>query len=193
MKSPAKIFRRRIYHSPGELLSAASEILRHSPEIKSARRSGGVNRAFAEKIMLAVTQVNDCRYCSFGHTKAALEAGVSEDEITRIARGDLGEFPKDEAPGLLYAQHFAETGGAPDPAAKTQLVDFYGEQTAAEISAYIRMITVGNLLGNTFDAFLSRFRRCPAPDSSFISELSTLLLALLGVIPFGIIFGIRML
>ncbi len=193
MKSSAKIFRRRVYHSPGELVSAASEILHHSPDFKSARRSGRVSRAFAEKIMLAVTQVNDCRYCRFGHTKVALEAGVSEDEITRIARGDLDEFPQDEAPGLLYAQHFAETGGAPDPAATARLIDFYGEQTAAEIGAYIRMITVGNLLGNTFDAFLSRFRRRPAPDSSFISELSTLFLAVLGAIPFGIIFGIRLL
>jgi len=193
MKSSTKIFRRRIYHSPGELVAAASEILHHSPDIKSARRSGTVNRAFAEKIMLAVTQVNDCRYCRFGHTKAALEAGVSEDEITRIARGDLAEFPQDETPGLLYAQHFAETGGAPDPAETTQLVNFYGEQTAAEIGAYIRMITAGNLLGNTFDALLSRFRRRPAPDSSVISEFSTLLLAAIGVIPFGIIFGIRLL
>jgi AhpD family alkylhydroperoxidase len=186
-------YNRRIYNTPGELISAAIDILRSSADFKSVARSDKIDRAFAEKIMLAVTQVNECRYCRYGHTKAALAAGVSEEEIAVILRGDFEKFPREQGTALLFAQHFAETGGAPDPAVLDRLTAYYGEQTAAEIIFHIRMIMVGNLLGNTFDAFLSRFVGHPAPDSSLVSELSTLLLAALGVIPFGIIFALRML
>jgi hypothetical protein len=40
---------------------------------------------------------------------------------------------------------------------------------------YLRMITFGNLLGNTFDAILSRFSGKPAQGSSLWSELGVLL------------------
>jgi AhpD family alkylhydroperoxidase len=186
-------FTRRIYHSPGELISAVSEILRTSSDYKSALKSGRISHAFAEKIMLAVTRVNECRYCLYAHSRAALKAGVPEEEQNAIASGDMGYLPLEEAPALIYAQHYAESGGAPEPGEFRSLVDFYGEQTALEIAAYIRMIMVGNLLGNTFDALLSRIQRRPAPDSSLVSELGTLFVAVVGAIPFGIVFAFRLL
>ncbi|MEW6242582.1 MAG: carboxymuconolactone decarboxylase family protein, partial [Chloroflexota bacterium] len=52
---------------------------------------------------------------------------------------------------------------------------YYGQDTAEDILAYLRMITFGNLLGNTFDALLSRLKGKPAPDSSLWSEVRILL------------------
>jgi hypothetical protein len=49
--------------------------------------------------------------------------------------------------------------------------------------AYIRMITIGNLSGNTLDAFLSRLKFNPAPDSSLGQELGVLLGAFV-IIPY---------
>jgi len=112
---------------------------------------------------LAVTQVNDCRYCDYAHTKAALKQGVSEKEIALIGAGELSQFPEEQAIALFFGQHYAETGGHPDPHAWQRLVEYYGEDIANDILSYIRMIMVGNLLGNTFDALLFRVTGRPYP------------------------------
>ena len=185
-------FNRRIYTSPKEMIDAVMDILRHAPDLKAASRSGEIDKAFSEKIMLAVTQVNGCRYCDYGHTRAALKVGVTEDEIVSIARGELGDFPEDEAVALIYAQHFAESAGNPDPEATQRFVDYYGEEKARYIMAYIRMIMWGNLMGNTFDAVLSRFKGNPCRDSTLCSELGVLGLTIIGFIPFSIAFALKM-
>lgn len=130
------------------------EIFVHLGDLKDAVKSRRIDRAFGEKIMLAVTQVNDCRYCSYFHTRQALKAGVSEEQVRQLLAGELGEFPPGQVVALAFAQHYAEQGGRPDPQAWQKLVDCYGPAGARDILAYIRMITFGNLLGNTFDYFL---------------------------------------
>ena len=105
----------------------------------------------------------------------ALAAGVSETELQNLLALDLGTFPAHEVTALTFAQHYAEANCQPDPTAWQRVVTYYGEETAQDILAYLRMITFGNLLGNTFDALLSRFAGKPAPGSSLWSELSVLL------------------
>lgn len=127
--------------------------------------------------MLAVTRVNGCRYCAYGHSRAALAVGVTEAEIQHLMSGDLGGFPEEEAVALAFAQHYAESACQPDVQALRRLMDTYGPETARDIQAYLRMITFGNLYGNTFDALLSRLAGKPAAGSSLWSEL-------------GVIFGV---
>lgn len=136
--------------------------------------------------MLAVTNVNQCRYCNFGHTRAALAAGVSNADIRNLALGEFDKLPEDEIVALIFAQHYAETGGDPDPEAWSKLQDTYGEDTARDIRVYIRMITIGNLSGNTFDALISRLKFNPAPDSSLTQELGVLLGAFI-ILPYEIL------
>ena len=166
-------FNKRIY-TFSQFRRDTAEAILHIDEIRDAHRSGRISKAFAERIMLAVTAVNGCRYCSYGHTRAALAAGVPEEDIRDLADGELHRLPADEIVGLTYAQHYAETGGEPDEFAWRRLVEVYGDDRARDISAYIRMITIGNLFGNTFDAFLSRLKFNPAPDSSLLQELAVL-------------------
>jgi AhpD family alkylhydroperoxidase len=154
--------------------------------LRAAARGGRVSKAFAERIMLAVTQVNGCRYCHYGHTRAALRAGVSEAEIRSLTLGALDQLPAEELVALVYAQHFAESGGRPDLEARQRLQETYGPETARDIMAYIRMIMMGNLLGNTFDALLSRLARRPAAGSSLGQELGVLLGAFV-FIPAGLL------
>lgn len=132
------------------------EVLLHPGDIRAAARGRRVSRTFAEKIMLAVTQVNDCRYCSYFHSRQALAAGVTAAEVEQLLSGELGAFPPEQTPALLFAQHYAEQSGQPDPQAWQRLVDFYGPEMARDIQAYIRMIMIGNLAGNTFDWLLYR-------------------------------------
>jgi AhpD family alkylhydroperoxidase len=169
-------FRKRIY-SIKSFRRALLEAFDRLDAFKLAHRRGLVDRAFAERIMLAVTQVNGCRYCQYGHARAALRAGVSQEEIDRLAAGEFDEAPPAQRQALLFAQHWAESEGMPAPEAWQALVATHGPETAADIIAHIRMITIGNLSGNTFDAFLSRLRGAAAPGSAIWQELGIFVLA----------------
>jgi len=167
-------FNQRIY-TARSFRAAIDDALAHLPDLRAANRAGRVSKAFSERIMLAVTQVNGCRYCSFAHTRVALSAGVPADDIRAMLAGDMDNALEEELVGLMFAQHYAETDGHPDDDARGRLLDAYGPDTARDIVAYIRMITMGNLLGNTFDALLSRLRGRPAQGSSLRDELGVLL------------------
>ncbi len=171
MKTP---FNKRIYTFPA-FKADVQQIFDHIDNLRQAARGGRVSKAFAEKIMLVVTAVNGCRYCNYGHSQAALAAGVSDAELKRLLALELGDFPIEEATALTFAQHYAETACQPDPEAWQRAVTCYGQDTAQDILAYLRMITFGNLLGNTFDALLSRMTGKPAPGSKLRDELGVLL------------------
>jgi len=172
-------FSKRTY-TPRSLLQDFRDILDHFHEFRSAVRSRRIDRAFAEKIMLAVTAVDGCRYCSYGHARMALASGVSPEEVDLLLGGEVGHASPEEAPALFFAQHYAESGGHPDPEMVQKLVQTYGQERARDILAHVRMITLGNLSGNTFDALLSRLGGRPAEGSSLGSELATLALLVLG-------------
>jgi len=170
-------FNKRIYSLP-TFTADVKNIFDHMDALRHAARGGRVSHAFAEKIMMVVTSVNGCRYCSYGHARAALAAGVPDSELQKLMALELGTFPENEAVALTFAQHYAESCCNPDPAAWQRVTSYYGEEAANDIMTYLRMITFGNLLGNTFDAILSRFSGKPAQGSNLWSELGVLLSAI---------------
>jgi AhpD family alkylhydroperoxidase len=178
-------FEKRFYTLP-TFKKDVQEILAHFDDLRQASRSGRIDKAFAEKLMLVVTGVNGCRYCSYGHSRAALVAGVSKDEITKLLKGELDNVLEEEAIALAYAQHYADSFCQPDPAATQRLVDAYGTDKAKDIQAYLRMITFGNLLGNTFDILISRLKGKPTRGSSLYNEVGVLLGALVAF-PAGVL------
>ena len=167
-------FSKRIY-TYATFKADTQRIFDHFDGFRKAARDGRVSKKFSEKIMLVVTRVNGCRYCNYGHSRAALAAGVSEAELQDLLALEFQAFPIYEVTALNFAQHYAEAKGQPDPEAWQRVVTYYGEETAHDILAYIGMITYGNLLGNTFDALLSRMKGRPAVGSSLGNELSVLL------------------
>lgn len=179
------VFEKRI-HSSSAFTLTMRDIFDHLKDLQGAVRRKQVDEKFAEKIMLVVSRVNGCRYCIYGHSRAALSSGVSEEELQMLLSGDLGIFPREETVALIFAQHYAESCEHPDPVGWQRLVDCYGLQTAQDILAYLRMITMGNLLGNTFDALLSRLVGKPAPGSRFWSEAGVLIKAVV-VFPIGML------
>ena len=76
-------FNKRIYSLP-TFTADVKNIFDHMDALRRAARGGRVSRAFAEKIMMVVTSVNGCRYCSYGHSRAALAAGIPESELQKI-------------------------------------------------------------------------------------------------------------
>lgn len=143
----------------------------HFKQIRGLSKNKDINKVFFEKIMSVVTAVNGCRYCEWFHAKQSLEAGMDTKEISDMFElqfhTSASEF---ELPALLYAQHYAETNRMPDVEMNQKLNEFYGEKTASDIRLIIRMIYFGNLTGNTFDAFLSRFKGQKAEGSSIVFE-----------------------
>jgi len=151
---PGRTFSRQHYATLQQLWADVAWLARHRHQLRQARRT--LSPAFRERLMLAVTAVNRCRYCSFAHTYAALAAGVPKHEITQLLGGTPGAGPVNEAVALAYAQHWAETSGRPEPAARARLQETYGSAAADAVDVVLHMIRVGNLLGNTADYLLYR-------------------------------------
>ena len=105
---------------------------------------------------MTVTEVNGCRYCSYYHSRRALTSGVPEAELREMLAGSIPQdTPAAELPALLYARHWAESNAAPDSQAEGRLREVYGEDRSQAIEIILRMIRVGNLLGNTADYWLA--------------------------------------
>jgi AhpD family alkylhydroperoxidase len=151
-----KKFNRRIYQSLPTFMADLKGVMAKRDQMKPLMRGKIINGAFRERLMLAVTAVNGCRYCSYAHARQALVEGIDEDEIKALQDGIMEDCPEDELPGLLYAQHWAETRGRTDPAARERLIEEYGEEAAAAIELTLQTIQIGNLLGNTADYVLYR-------------------------------------
>jgi AhpD family alkylhydroperoxidase len=147
---------RRKYHGLGEFFKDLRMIMSRRREIRTLMQGDVITPAFRERLMLTVTAVNNCRYCSYGHARAALSEGVSQEEIEALGNGFFDGSPAEEIPAMLYAQHWAEANGEPEPSVRDQVVARYGEQVVNTMELAMRMIRVGNLSGNTLDYLLHR-------------------------------------
>ena len=149
-----KPFPRRTYRSFRTLSADLGYISRRRRLVRIAFRQQ-LTPAFRERLMLAVTAVNACRYCSYFHAGEALRSGVPEEQLKALLAGEIpGDVPAEERVALLYAQHWAESNAQPDPGAVECLVEHYGAEKAEAIHLALRMIRMGNLLGNSGDAVL---------------------------------------
>jgi AhpD family alkylhydroperoxidase len=152
-----KPFPRRLYSGFGEFWADFRYILANRPTLKAAMRGDLISVQFRERLMLMVTEVNGCRYCSYFHAQEALKAGISEGELKSLLAGSLpAEAPVEEIPALLYAQHWAESNIHPEPEIRQKFEATYGAEKSAAIHLILRMIRVGNLSGNLWDSILYR-------------------------------------
>lgn len=147
---------KRTYGSFHELVSDIWFLFKNTPFVMKMTWNRILSRSFQERLMLAVTSVYHCRYCTWVHTGAALASGINREEISRILEGALPDCPDDETTAILYAQHWADTDANPLPQATAKLEQAYGPDRARSIHLVLRMIRVGNLTGNTWDRHLHR-------------------------------------
>ena len=107
MKSSIKpVFRKRVF--------TLSSFFRHLgrtglclPSLFSALRHPATSAAMREQVMLAVTSVNDCRYCAWAHTHLALKEGVNLSELQSQLDHSSALNDEKSATAILFAQHFA--------------------------------------------------------------------------------------
>lgn len=151
-----KAFPKRTFGSLRVCIDAMVFLLMNMPRIWRMERGELIDLSFKERLMLSVSAVNRCRYCSQYHVRVGLLHGVARQELLALLRRENGKSPEHEIAALLYARHWAETRGFPDPAMTERLYGIYGREAAETIIFVIRCITIGNLLGNTLDWMLYR-------------------------------------
>jgi AhpD family alkylhydroperoxidase len=144
-------FNKRLYKKPGDFFSDLWFIFRYQYLMNEIMKNKVIPFAFRERLMLAVTSVNGCRYCSYFHTKQALKSGMHTQEISKLLTGEFDNCPEEEAPAIIYAQHWAESDGHADTVAVQRIKQFYGIQKAEAINLILHMIRLGNMTGNTWD------------------------------------------
>jgi len=139
----------RHMNSVGEFIRMLFETSRTMIGIRSIDEKDKLSSSLMEKVMLAVTGVNRCKYCSYRHTRSALEEGIDPEEIKYLLEGEIGNISEDEAIAITFAQHWADTTGKVSAAARVRVVDYYGEGKTRYIEAHIRAVYFGNMASNT--------------------------------------------
>jgi len=108
-----------------------------------------------ERVILAVTEVNGCRYCAWIH-------GSWQDFL-----GENSLVDADEAL-LGYARACAEAGRPLDPAPLTEVLP---PEAVASVRATVAQIEVSNLVGNTVDGLIARItRKRPLDPPNAVAE-----------------------
>jgi len=147
-------FKKRSFNSFGEFFEELKFIMKNRKQIKKLEKGELIDSEFRQRLLMTVTEVNGCRYCSYYHSKLALKAGISREELDSLLAGELKDCPEEELLALVYAQHWTEKKGQPDQEMMDKVKKKYGAEKFAAINLAIRMINFGNLSGNSFDYFL---------------------------------------
>ena len=185
------MFTKRMYDLPG-LTEDLFGFFRGLPRLASAFASGRIDPAFREKILLAVSAVNDCRYCKFVHSSLAEHLSVDPCEIEAILGQEFDDgLDEKQRFALTFAAHYAESEKVPDESMQAELVQVYGKETAEDILAFIQMIYLANLTGNTFDGFLSRIKGEPATGSNALFEAALFVVTGPVLLPQAAYLGLR--
>lgn len=140
-------------------MNALAETFRLFPrfrEVKALMREETISAPFRERIMMAVTQVNGCRYCSYYHSKQSLEAGISNEELRCLLDSNFENCPDHEIAALHYAQHWAEMDAHPDESTREAFLSHYSNDESRAIELAMQLIRIGNLWGNSWDYILFR-------------------------------------
>ncbi len=137
-------------------LKDIKQLVRNFTYMKSAFEYERISKQFAERIMLAVTAVNDCEYCIYGHSGSSLKSGVWEEEVVSIMNLEYNKSSFDEIVALNFAKHYTEANSKLTKKAYEELVNYYGFEKVNDILIFIQIVSLGNFLGNTVEAFEAR-------------------------------------
>ena len=142
----------------GEAIRDLRGLARRARALRSAYMRGGLDPALRERVMVAVSQFNSCRGCTFVHKRWAGSAGVTSDDLRAIGSGDLGLLDNRSRAAVTYAAALAEvrfrgpiavelTAGASDNLMAGDLM---------AVEAIARAIAFANLSANTAEELIAR-------------------------------------
>ncbi len=130
-----------------------------------------ISKKFRSNIMLAVTNVNGCRYCSYYHTQELIKEGATTEEMQALMDGSFKDIEAHETLALVFAQHYADADGNYDKDAFKKVVEYYGKDTAYGIMATIKLIMFGNMNGISIGNLVDRIKFKKPSNSKFFTDL----------------------
>ena|GEM_PF-1942180 len=150
-----------------EMLSFVAQL----PTIYKIWQKHEIEAGFREELMLAVSTLNDCKYCSWGHHEWAHAAGISDEELDHIEHGDPDGIERAKWVAISYVVNFvsSEYKDVPDELAQ-EMQSNYTANEIKEIELVARIMDIANRGANTWDAMLSRLHGKPAHDSHVLDE-----------------------
>lgn len=127
-------------HSPAVLHSyvALQDVFREHALIDARAR---------EAIALAVGNQDECSYCQSAHTGGGKAAGLTDDEMLAIRRGEAGFDPALDALLKLAREYTAHVGNTSDLAWQAARDAGWSEEQLTELSAHVTL----NLFTNYFN------------------------------------------
>jgi len=180
------VFRKRTYRI-SEFARGLRRIWSSRREVSAIWRRERVPPAFREKIMVAVAEVNGCRFCSFAHREWALDEGVSEEELAQLEGMRPEDFDRRTWLAVVYARSLAaEDFGPVDSSLEREIAEVFSEEERSDIEVVAHAMTVVNRSANTLDALSARWDGHPAEGSRLIDEVAIsalMVLVILGVAP----------
>lgn len=170
-QSPFGGFRKRTM-TARQLAGSAASL---APEVGAIYRiwaRHAIDPGFREELMLAVSRLNDCRFCTWGHQEWAQMNGISDDELARIEQLDPSGFDRRKWLAITYVRALVEGNfRRVTPELRRAMQHKYSPREIRDIELIARVMDIGNRGSNTFDAMRSRLRGVPAADSRVVDEM----------------------
>jgi AhpD family alkylhydroperoxidase len=148
----------------GEWLAGIRWILVRRSDVWAIAVKRRIEPALREAVMVAVADVNACRFCSYAHQMHALHHGLSEEDVALITAGSPALGDARLATATAYARERAEVGFAPVAAGQRgPLVAVLGARAADDVEVVARLMHAANMVANAMDALPARMGgRVPA-------------------------------
>jgi len=164
-------FIKRSYENLKDFRKDRGKAINHLHDLFHMEKSERIDKAFSERINLAVTQVNGCKMCSYAHAESALKTGMVKEEVESLLSGSFDNVPTEQMTALLFAQHYAETRGNPSPETWQEVINTYGFKKSKNIMAHISVMMLSNMYGNTMEAFKLRLKGKAIKQSNLWKEI----------------------
>src|SRR5580658_3625810 len=133
-------FYRAMAHKP--------DILASFPKLYgSIMGPGSIERRLKEMVYLAVSTVNECRYCTEAHLKGARKAGLSERDIEDIESETNQNFTPTEQIALHYAREMTRAC-ADEFDTREKLREYFSDEQLVELTLVIAMANFTNRFNN---------------------------------------------
>ncbi len=177
-------FTRQTFGNYHELVRMFATHWRHPEALAQMHSNPAVSRPLTERI------VDEIRV-ALGSSR--LRAGQWVYRLAGVTERQREEGVPPENPEILaFAREVALTRGHASSDLIHRLRVQYGARTARDLTTFVRLATLGVLMGNTLDAFISRLLGHPAHDTTLCQELGTLAVFALGVVPLVPVVFLRM-
>jgi uncharacterized peroxidase-related enzyme len=108
---------------------------------------GTLDRKLKEMVYLAVSTVNECKYCTEAHLKGARKAGLTEHDIQDVVSETNQNFSPAEQTALHYAREMTRAC-ADEFGTRESLNEYFSEDQLVELTLVIAMANFTNRFNN---------------------------------------------